>query len=77
MVQSETGDVFALIISEIATQKVKISSTSKNGDKSDIEFMKLKISDINGVGVCLDMGKNPTILFLNRSFLLKCPAGPN
>jgi hypothetical protein len=24
------------------------------------------------VGVCLDIGKNPTILFLNRRFLFKC-----
>ena len=36
--QGETISVFTLMISEIANQKVKISSTAKTGDKSDFSL---------------------------------------
>lgn len=36
MSQDETVSVFTLMISEIFNQKVKISSTAKSGDKSEI-----------------------------------------
>jgi hypothetical protein len=46
--QGETISVFTLMISEIANQKVKISSTAKTGDKSEVsEISMLGISHVN------------------------------